>query len=90
MFIIGDIIARYSRRYRQFTISAFLRVVASPSLRSGSAETKINQDFEGIFEVKEKTRSLKRKFCLPKANINLKNLLTNLFCRPSGDSKAII
>jgi len=33
---------------------------------------------------------LKRKFGLPKANINLKNLSTNLFLSPSAKGKVII
>jgi len=65
-----------TKRYRHFTISAFLRVVASPSLRSGSAEATI---LNGFLKSKNNFCPLKRKFGLPKANINLKNLSTNLF-----------
>ena len=65
-----------SKRYRQFTISAFLRVVVSPSLRSGSAKAMI---LYGFLKSKNNFCPLKRKFGLLKANINLKNLSTNLF-----------
>ena len=71
-----------TKRYRQFTISAFLRVIASPSLRSGSAETRI---LYGFLKSKNNFCPFKRKFGLPKANINLKNLLTNLFSFAFGE-----
>ena len=74
-----------SKRYRQFTISAFLRVVASPSLRSGSAKTTI---LNGFLKSKNNFCSLKRKFGLPKANINLENLLTNLSSFAKGERQS--
>ena len=65
-----------TKRYRQFTISAFCVRFASPSLRSGSAKATI---LYGFLKSKNNFCPLKRKFDLPKANINLKNLLINLF-----------
>jgi len=49
----------FCKRYRQFTISAFLRVVASPSLRSGSASAVI---LKGNLKSKNNFCPLKRKF----------------------------
>ena len=75
-----------SKRYRQFSKFGFWTIVASPSLRSGSAETTI---LYGFLKSKNNFCPLKRKFGLPKANINLKNLLTNLFSfvRPLADKR---
>jgi len=65
-----------SKRYRRFTILEFCVRFTSLSLRSGSAFTTI---LYGFLKSKNNFCPLKRKFGLPKANINLKNLLTNLF-----------
>ena len=75
-----------SKRYRQFSKFEFWAIVTSPSLRSGSAETRI---LYGFLKSKNNFCPLRRKFGLPKANINLKNLLTNLFSfvRPLADKR---
>jgi len=65
-----------TKRHRQFSKFGFWAIVASPSLRSGSAETRI---LYGFLKSQNNFCPLKRKFGLPKANINLKNLSTNLF-----------
>ncbi len=76
-----------SKRYRHFSKFGFWAIVASPSRSvshtelvlvrgSGSAEATI---LNGFLKSKNNFCPLKRKFGLPKANINLKNLLTNLF-----------
>jgi len=62
-----------------------LRVVASPSLRSGSAKAVI---LKGNLKSKNNFCPLKRKFGLLKANINLKNLLTNLFSFAFGERQS--
>ena len=48
-----------SRPFRQFTISAFLRVVALPSLRSGSVSARI---LKGNLKSKNNFCPIKRKF----------------------------
>ena len=65
-----------TKRHRQFSKFGFWTIVASPSLRSGSVFTTI---LYGFLKSQNNFCPLKRKFGLPKANINLKNLLTNLF-----------
>jgi len=74
-----------SKRYRQFTKLEFWAVVASPSLRSGSAKAVI---LKGFLKSKNNFCPLKRKFSLPKANINLRNLLTNLFSFAFGEKQS--
>ena len=76
-----------TKRYRQFSDCDFWANVASPSLRSGSASAVI---LKGFLKSKNNFCPLKRKFDLPKANINLKNLSTNLFLSPSAKGKVII
>jgi len=71
-----------TKRYRQFSEFGFWAIVASPSLRSGSAETMI---LYGFLKSQNNFCPLKRKFGLPKTNINLKNLLTNLFSFAEGE-----
>jgi len=74
-----------SKRYRQFTKFGFWAIVASPSLRSGSASARI---LKGNLKSKNNFCPLKWKFGLPKANINLKNLLTNLFSFAEGERQS--
>ena len=50
-----------SKRYRQFSKFGFWTIVASPSLRSGSAETKI---LYGFLKSKNNFCPLKRKFAV--------------------------
>jgi len=76
-----------TKRHRQFSKLGFWAIVASPRQRRGSDSARI---LKGFLKSQNNFCPLKRKFGLPKANINLENLLTNLFCRPLGDSKAII
>jgi len=76
-----------TKRYRQFSKLGFWAIVASPRQRRGSASVRI---LKGNLKSKNNFCPLKRKFCLPKANINLENLLTNLFLSPSAKGKAII
>ena len=84
----GEIPCRFeSCTLRQFSKFGFWAIVASPSLRSGSAETRI---LYGFLKSENNFCPLKRKFGLPKANINLKNLSTNLFLSPSAKEKVII
>src|SRR3990167_1079011 len=65
-----------TKRYRQFSDRDFWAIVASPRQRRGSASARI---LKGFLKSKSNFCPLKRKVGLPKANINLKNLLTNLF-----------
>jgi len=65
-----------TKRYRQFSDCDFWANVASPRHRRGSASARI---LKGFLKSQNNFCPLKRKFSLPKANINLKNLLTNLF-----------
>jgi len=65
-----------TKRHRQFSEFGFWAIVASPRQRRGSASVRI---LNGFLKSKNNFCPLKRKFSLPKANINLKNLLTNLF-----------
>ena len=63
-----------TKRHRQFSKFGFWAIVASPRQRRGEARI-----LKGFLKSKNNFCPLKRKFGLPKANINLKNLLTNLF-----------
>jgi hypothetical protein len=47
-----------------------------------------NNDFIRIFEIQKQFLPAQRKFGLPKANINLKNLLTNLFYFAFGERQS--
>ena len=76
-----------TKRYRQFSDRDFWAIVASPRQRRGSASARI---LNGFLKSKNNFCPLKRKFGLPKANINLKNLLTDFFLSPKAKSKAII
>ena len=70
-----------TKRHRQFSEFGFWANVASPRQRRGSASARI---WKGFLKSKNNFCPLKRKFGLPKANINLKNLLTNLFSFAKG------
>src|SRR3989338_6529160 len=76
-----------TKRHRQFSEFGFWAIIASPRQRRGSASARI---LKGFLKSKNKFCPLKRKFGLPKANINLKNLLTDFFLSPKAKSKAII
>ena len=75
-----------TKRHRQFSDCDFWTIVASPRQRRGSASAVI---LKGFLKSKNNFCPLRRKFGLPKANINLKNLLTNLFSfvRPLADKR---
>ena len=70
-----------TKRHRQFSEFGFWAIIASPRQRRGSASARI---LKGFLKSQNNFCPLKRKFGLPKANINLKNLLTNLFSFASG------
>jgi len=74
-----------TKRHRQFSEFGFWANVASPRLWRGSASARI---LNGFLKSKNNFCPLKRKFGLPKANINLKNLLTNLFSFASGERQS--
>ena len=76
-----------TKRHRQFSEFGFWAIVASPSLRSGSAETRI---LKGFLKSQNNFCPLKRKFGLPKANINLKIYQPIFFLSPLAKGKAII
>jgi len=65
-----------TKRHRQFSEFGFWAIPASPRQRRGSASARI---LKGFLKSQNNFCPLKRKFGLPKANINLKNLSTNLF-----------
>ena len=73
-----------SRPFRQFSEFGFWAITASPRQRRGSASARI---LKGFLKSQNNFCPLKRKFGLPKANINLKNLSTNLFLSPSAKEK---
>ena len=74
-----------TKRHRQFSEFGFWAIVASPRQRRGSASARI---LKGFLKSKNNFCPLKRKFGLPKANINLKNLLTNLFSFAKGERQS--
>ena len=74
-----------TKRHRQFLEFGFWAIVASPRQRRGSASARI---LNGFLKSKNNFCPLKRKFGLPKANINLKNLLTNLFSFAKGERQS--
>jgi len=74
-----------TKRHRQFSEFGFWAIVASPRQRQGSASARI---LKGFLKSKNNFCPLKRKFGLPKANINLKNLLTNLFSFALGERQS--
>ena len=74
-----------TKRYRQFSEFGFWAIVASPRQRRGSASARI---LKGFLKSKNNFCPLKRKFGLPKANINLKNLSTNLFSFAFGERQS--
>ena len=76
-----------TKRHRQFSEFGFWAIVASPRQRRGSASARI---LKGFLKSQNNFCPLKRKFGLLKANINLKNLSTNLFLSPSAKGKVII
>ena len=70
---------------RQFSEFGFWAIIASPRQRRGSASARI---LKGFLKSKNNFCPLKRKFGLPKANINLKNLSTNLFSFAFGERQS--
>jgi hypothetical protein len=74
-----------TKRHRQFSEFGFWAIVASPRQRRGSASARI---LKGFLKSKNNFCPLKRKFGLLKANINLKNLLTNLFSSAKGERQS--
>ncbi len=74
-----------TKRHRQFSELGFWAIVASPRQRRGSASAVI---LKGFMKSKNNFCPLKRKFGSPKANINLKNLLTNLFSFAFGERQS--
>ena len=74
-----------TKRHRQFSEFGFWAIVASPRQRRGSASAVI---LKGFLKSQNNFCPLKRKFGLPKANINLKNLLTNLFSFAKGEKQS--
>jgi len=74
-----------TKRHRQFSELGFWAIVASPRQRRGSASARILKRF---LKSKNNFCPLKRKFGLPKANINLKNLSTNLFSFAKGERQS--
>jgi len=74
-----------TKRLRQFSEFGFWANVASPRQRRGSASARI---LKGFLKSKNNFCPLKRKFGLPTANINLKNLSTNLFSFAFGERQS--
>jgi len=74
-----------TKRCRQFSEFGFWAIVASPRQRRGEASARI---LNGFLKSQNNFCPLKRKFGLPEANINLKNLLTNLFCSTFGGTQS--
>ena len=74
-----------TKRHRQFSKFGFWAISASPRQRRGSASARI---LKGFLKSQNNFCPLKRKFGLPKANISLKNLLTNLFSFAKGEKQS--
>src|SRR3989344_2338384 len=74
-----------TKRHRQFSEFGFWAIVASPRQRRGSASARI---LKGFLKSQNNFCPLKRKFGLPKANINLKNLSTNFFSFAFGERQS--
>ena len=74
-----------TKRHRQFSELGFWAIVASPRQRRGSASVRI---LKGFLKSQNNFCPLKRKFGSLKANINLKNLLTNLFSFAFGEKQS--